>query len=51
MLLTIDIGNTDINLGVFEDDELCATWHIATSIHRMADEYALIPEFPHEDVL
>ena len=42
MLLAIDIGNTNITLGVFEDEELRATWHIATSIHRMADEYAVL---------
>lgn len=42
MLLAIDIGNTDITLGVFEGEELRATWHIATGIHRMADEYAAL---------
>ena len=42
MLLAIDIGNTDTTLGLFEDEELRATWHMATSIHRMADEYAAL---------
>jgi type III pantothenate kinase len=42
MLLAIDIGNTDTTLGVFEGEELRATWHLATSIHRMPDEYAAI---------
>jgi len=42
MLLVIDIGNTDTTLGVFEGKELRATWHMATSIHRMADEYAAL---------
>ena len=42
MLLAIDIGNTNITLGVFEDKELRATWHIATGIHRMPDEYATL---------
>ena len=42
MLLAIDIGNTDITLGVFEGEELGATWHVATSIHRMVDEYAAL---------
>jgi len=40
MLLAIDIGNTETTLGVFEGEELRATWHMATVIHRMADEYA-----------
>ncbi len=42
MLLAIDIGNTDTTLGVFEDLKLRATWHMATNIHRMADEYAAL---------
>jgi len=42
MLLAIDIGNTDTTLGVFEGEELYATWHMATSIHRRADEYAAL---------
>jgi type III pantothenate kinase len=42
MLLVIDIGNTDTTLGVFEGEELRATWHMATAIHRMADEYATL---------
>jgi type III pantothenate kinase len=42
MLLAIDIGNTDITFGVFEGEKLRATWHMATDIHRMADEYAAL---------
>jgi type III pantothenate kinase len=42
MLLAIDIGNTNIIIGMFRDEELRATWRIATGIHRMADEYAVI---------
>jgi type III pantothenate kinase len=42
MLLAIDIGNTNITLGMFKDKELRATWRIATGIHRMADEYVVI---------
>ena len=39
MLLAIDIGNTNIKIGVFDGDELKATWNLATGIHRTADEY------------
>ncbi len=42
MLLAIDIGNTNITIGMFKDDKLEATWRIATGIHRMTDEYAVI---------
>lgn len=40
MLLAIDIGNTDTTLGVFDGENLRATWHMATEVHRMPDEYA-----------
>ena len=40
MLFAIEIGNTETTLGVFDGEELRATWHMATVIHRMADEYA-----------
>jgi len=39
MLLTIDIGNTNVKLGIFEGDKLKATWSLATGIHRTSDEY------------
>ena len=42
MLLAIDIGNTVTTLGVFDGDKLRATWHLATDINRMADEYAAL---------
>jgi type III pantothenate kinase len=42
MLLAIDIGNTNITVGLFEGDELKATWRLATGVHRMPDEYAVI---------
>ena len=42
MLLAIDIGNTNITLGVFHKEHLKATSRIATDSRRMADEYALL---------
>ena len=42
MLLAIDIGNTSIAFGVFEDKELRVTTHIATDIHRLPEEYAIL---------
>ncbi len=42
MLLAVDIGNSDIMLGVFRGEELRATWQMATSIERRADEYAAL---------
>jgi type III pantothenate kinase len=40
MLLALDVGNTDIKLGVFDGAELRATWRWSTDRARMADEYA-----------
>lgn len=42
MLLALDIGNTNIVAGVFQGEELRATWRMATSVHRTADEYAIV---------
>ncbi|MBI2935372.1 MAG: type III pantothenate kinase [Chloroflexi bacterium] len=39
MLLTIDIGNTNITMGLFQKETLKARWRIATDARRMADEY------------
>ncbi|MCL2149347.1 MAG: type III pantothenate kinase [Dehalococcoidia bacterium] len=41
MLLAIGIGNTSIKLGVFDGDSLVVTFHVASVIHRLSDEYAL----------
>ncbi len=42
MLLVIDIGNSNVAIGVFEGEKLCATWSIATDVHKTADEYAIL---------
>jgi len=42
MLLAADIGNTNITLGVFDGEKLKGTWRIATGVHRMPDEYAIM---------
>ena len=42
MLLAIDVGNTNIALGVFEGEKMRATWNIATDIHKTSDEYAVL---------
>ena len=40
MVLTIDIGNTNIVLGGFEDDQLTFVARIATNANKTEDEYA-----------
>lgn len=42
MLLAIDIGNTNIVIGVFEDERLRATWRLGTDVHKLEDEYASV---------
>ena len=41
MLLAIDIGNTNITLGLYRDAELLQAWRLATMHDRMPDEYGL----------
>ncbi len=41
MLLTIDIGNTNITLGLYQNETLGPRWRLATAHERMPDEYGL----------
>jgi type III pantothenate kinase len=42
MLLALDIANTNIKIGMFQEEKLQANWRIATSVQRTADEYAVM---------
>ncbi len=42
MLLAIDIGNTNITLGVYQADQLIAHWRLATDHERMPDEFGIL---------
>src|SRR2546422_3479557 len=42
LLLTIDLGNTNTVLGVFEGTELRAHWRLATRREQTADEYGIL---------
>src|SRR5437868_7933237 len=42
MLLTIDVGNTQTVLGLFDGDQLVAHWRLATDPRRSADELGLL---------
>ena len=42
MILTIDVGNTNITCGVFKGDEIVATFRITTKMPRTSDEYGMI---------
>ncbi|MFZ7131003.1 MAG: type III pantothenate kinase [Eubacteriales bacterium] len=42
MLLAIDVGNTNIELGVLKQDELIGTWRMITKTVRTSDEYGIL---------
>lgn len=44
MLLVIDVGNTNIVFGIYEDDKLLYNWRIATDKNKTSDEYGLLFE-------
>ena len=41
-LLVIDLGNTNLVLGVYRGDELVSSWRLATARERTADEYGIL---------
>jgi type III pantothenate kinase len=41
MLLVIDVGNTNLTLGLYQADKLGPHWRLATDHARMPDEYGL----------
>lgn len=42
MLLCIDIGNMNIKLGLFKNDEMVQRWRISTDRTNLADEYGVL---------
>jgi type III pantothenate kinase len=42
MIITIDVGNTNITVGVFDGDEVAATFRLTTKMARTSDEYGMI---------
>lgn len=42
MLLALDVGNTNITLGVFEGEKLSKTFRLNTQIARTSDEFGLL---------
>ncbi|MFP5245910.1 MAG: type III pantothenate kinase, partial [Thermoanaerobaculia bacterium] len=41
-LLVIDLGNTNIVLGIYRGEELVNSWRLATARERTADEYGIL---------
>lgn len=42
MLLAMDIGNTNVKIGVFDGDKIVASWRMSTKANRTADEYGMV---------
>ena len=42
MLLVVDIGNTNIVLGIYREKELLCHWRISTDRQRTSDEYGIL---------
>ena len=42
MIMTIDVGNTNITVGVFRGDEVVSNFRITTKMPRTSDEYGML---------
>jgi type III pantothenate kinase len=42
MLLCVDLGNTNVTLGLYRGDDLVGHWRIKTDHHKMPDEYGIL---------
>ena len=42
MILTLDVGNTNMTGGVFKNEEIVATFRITTKMARTSDEYGIL---------
>jgi hypothetical protein len=41
-LFCVDVGNSNVVMGLYEGEQLATHWRIATDPHKMADEYAML---------
>ncbi len=42
MILAIDIGNSNIVIGVFNNEKLMQSWRLRTRLHQSIDEYEML---------
>lgn len=42
MLLAVDVGNTVISLGIYDQKELRAEWHVSADRRKTSDQYGLL---------
>jgi len=41
LILVMDVGNTNISIGVYKEDKLQHHWRLKTDVHKTEDEYAM----------
>jgi type III pantothenate kinase len=41
-LLVVDVGNTNVVLGIYRGDQLVGSWRLSTARERTADEYGIL---------
>jgi pantothenate kinase, type III len=42
MILAIDIGNSDVVIGIFESDKMLQSWRLHTRVHQNMDDYEML---------
>ena len=42
MIITIDVGNTNITVGVFQNDNVITSFRMTTKMPRTSDEYGML---------
>ena len=42
MILAVDIGNSDVVIGIFNDGKLLQSWRLHTRLHQSIDEYEML---------
>lgn len=50
MLLAIDVGNTNVVVGIFSESRLIESWRLATDDKRSADEYGTMIELMYRRI-
>jgi len=51
MVFVLDVGNTNIKCGLFEEEKLISSWRLTTNLEKTSDEYgiSIISFFEHLD--
>ena len=42
MIIAVDIGNSDVVIGLIKDSKILKSWRLHTSIHQSVDEYGIL---------